>query len=276
MPNYIKLQTINKTNSPVHLHIIRERSSSKVFVMKECNPSNCDNFKPYEELFQTEYTHMRDLEALLSNSKIQYSNFFPKYIQYGKLPSGAPCIIMEYIKGTTLEEKLSKGTKYKNPHFILTFEQIRHLIDQIYEAQCLLYKTDMLQLDLNPSNIIVQNENFDIKLIDFTDAYYISDDIRNKRKQPHKLMDNRISRTLTIERQLQASIADLFTRLFYRGNDCYRNFTVEASRHSALFEPYKNLLVCLEQRQYLLDNNNDKDKLYYWHLWYEQFCRLFN
>lgn len=257
-------------------------SNAHIYVCKYCNPQYSQNqeiYKKYYEKFKNEYEHMKNLERTMIHlgTHREYLNYFPKYIQYDGFTSAAPYpyIIMEFVEGDTLDHRLRNYSHIINPHDHLTPRQIRHLMDQIYHAQELLFSIGMLQLDLNPKNIIIQNSCYDLKLIDFTDAYYISEDITESKALSPRRIDLRLAADLPIERQLQFSIADLFTRLFYSGSDRYAQFRRRHGERPPFFNKYGSLLDCLEQREPLLTSELPHDLLHYWNLWYSEFHRYF-
>ena len=266
MSHFITLEIMRGNDSSVRLRKLKHPFTEQLFILKECNKSCPDAYSEYRDLFQNEFSYMKNLENTLAqtNHSALYSKYFPKYYKCDCFPSGVPYILMEYINGFTLEHLLSRNAPLMNdPCYHMTPSQLFHLMDQINEIQRILYTSGMLQLDLNPQNIIVQNQDYDIKMIDFTDVYYTSEIIRTRRKRSHKLIDNRI-RDLSVERQLQITAADLFTRLFYSGKDNYSRFNPD--KLPSFFIKYKELIDCLEQKDLIFHPTSCGDNLFYWNL----------
>lgn len=70
-------------------------------------------------------------------------------------------ILMEYVNGITLKEKMRK-----EPEYFLRKENLRQLLLQLCEALKALHKNNIVHLDLTPNNILIQQTSNDIKLID--------------------------------------------------------------------------------------------------------------
>lgn len=249
-------------------------SNQKFYIYKYCDSRYVQDQTLCEayQKFQREYTYMKDLENRMEqeNNLEEYRKYFPLYIRCGYSRSGSPYILMEYVEGTTLEEMLAQFPRADSPQDQLTRLQTRHLMDQLRRIQELLYTAGMLQLDLNPRNIIITSRDYDLKMIDFTDACYLREGTSYKR------IDDRIDPNLPLARQLQATIADLFTRLFYSGSDCYAHFRSAPRVRPRFFDRYGTLLDCLEQRDFLLlETPRNVNDLHYLDLWYEEFHRHF-
>lgn len=230
--------------------------------------------KEYYTYFRYEYSHMKQLEGLMAEAGHEdiYRALFPVYHGYGYSPSGHAFVVMDYIPGDTLEQRLHRSDVPVDPR------RIRHLFDQLHLAQTLLCQAGMLQMDLSTENIIVVNDRYDIRLIDFTDAFFTSLHIRGTRQRSHKLIDFHVSRELSPERQLAVAGACLFTRLFYRGEPCYSHeFRLDPL--PASLQPYRSLLDCLAQRKPVLETSGSNDLphdwLREWNRWYAELCRLF-
>lgn len=184
-----------------------------------------------------------------------YKRLFPSYYDAGLSKKGSPYLITDYIPGCTLEDILSSA-RVTSPQQLLTSQQILQLFQQLDEAQSWLHKAGLIQMDLSPRNIIVCNhiqpelysyDTLDIRLIDFTDAYYLSSEIRRKRAQwnrRHHLINGLADRNLPPEFQLQQTAALLFTYLFYKGQKDYE----QHRPCEPFFDRYGSLLNCLRVR----------------------------
>lgn len=237
--------------------------------LKTCN--NPQKYNDTIHLFQLEFEHMIQLQDQLGDEV--YSRFFPYYDYF--TPSnefGQPCLSMQRLEGETLEEKLCRMTKYNEPHKLLTSTHIRCIYEQLYEAIAILYDIGMIPLDLSPQNIFVLNNpknEFKIKLIDFTECYYI-----NYPNQNYKTIDTRVDTNNPIGIQLRDTCALLFTRLFFSGNEHYNNhFSLFLHRNNARIcenffsNNYPSLLNCLFSTVEYAENIC-KDDLTCWKIWY--------
>lgn len=236
---------------------------------------SCDNPKLYQEYqssFQMEYNSMKELEKRMAenNQSDLYHKLFPYYECYKCTKDGQPYIRMEYIEGKTLEEKLySKKKSSKKPEPLLSNAQIRHLYEQLNTAIYWLHQVGILYLDLSPQNILILNNDYDIKLIDFTDCYYFNRPIRRYRQ-----IDVRLDSTLPPAIQLKNAGALLFTRLFFAGNEHYNNYfsfgqTTSAIKNRQFFtKEYGSLLNCLffPKEPVLVE---DDVSLAQWEEWYQ-------
>ena len=225
------------------------------YIYKSCTVPELrqDSFKSYWE----EYTAMR---ALYSKDPAGYILLFPIYHACGRDRAGNPYLKMDHIEGITLEKKL-QSMAHRNPHRYLSNNQILHIFNQISAAQRMLRTVDILQLDLNPENIIVVNDDYDIRLIDLTEARCLTDSSR-----PYNLIDYHASVDIPPSLQLRQAGALLFTRLFYSGNEQYQT---DYSRISFLnrFHDYWSLLQCLDDRDDRQMPREGSDCLYYWDIW---------
>lgn len=228
------------------------------------------NSYEYRKAFFYEYKLMHSLNG---------NKFFPKYYGYSINKDKPPFIVMEYIKGVTLESILERAqNNYKNsPQIIFPLEILSHICQQIYEAIYILAKKGVLYFDLNPKNIIITNKNFDIKLIDFTHIYIIN------KNTPWKKIDRRMNPNLPYSLALLNAVQLFFTRLFYFGNIDYNNCfhtENEKSEETLKFFRYNfgillDFTLCKEQEEIKtiieeardLEKSNDFDYLKYLTEW---------
>ncbi len=83
----------------------------------------------------------------------------------GRLPDRRSFMVMEFLKGKTLQELLQAGHKF-------TEEQIRVIGIQLCEALAYAHERKVIHRDLKPANVIVLNttdsgKQFKVKLVDF-------------------------------------------------------------------------------------------------------------
>lgn len=76
-----------------------------------------------------------------------------------EVESLGPCIVMEWIEGTTLHEWLAIGNH--------TLKQRRHIADMLLETLIYVHSRQTQHRDLKPSNIMVTHNGKYLKLIDF-------------------------------------------------------------------------------------------------------------
>lgn len=242
-------------------NVVFELSDNHRFIRKRCRVK--EYYAVYKNCFSMECYFMRQLQRRMGRN--EYEQLFPVYRESGCLESGSPYVIMDYIKGQTLEERLSSFGGFV-PRYLLNRNQIRHIFDQLSRAEKSLRSVGMIQMDLSPGNIIVCNDHYDIRMIDFTDVYYLSADLRKARyKRPCHGISAEISTWLPLSMQLRQTAAQLFTRLFYCGNDAY----YQSSKHEDPFfsrEGYGLLVNCLKVTNPNLPTVNSDD-LYYWDSW---------
>lgn len=127
----------------------------KIFLKKDFN----ENKKKIEEFNNTISIH----------EKLKHYNIFKLY--EAKQGINQIYIFYEYIKGKTLEKRLTSNNKY---HF--EENEILNIIDQILDILIHLYKKDVILKDLTPRNIYIENKN---KISDNTHALLCNLENRN-------------------------------------------------------------------------------------------------
>lgn len=105
----------------------------------------------YRDLFYKEY-----------NTAIKIcSPYIVKYIDIKEDVDGL-YILMEYVNGCTLKEKIEKEPAYFGQQ-----KNIERLLLQLCKALSTLHKENIVHLDINPNNIIITQTSNNVKLIDF-------------------------------------------------------------------------------------------------------------
>lgn len=78
------------------------------------------------------------------------------------------CIIMEYVEGKTLSQRIKEGLDPQNAS---------HIVDELLEAVAHIHAMGIVHRDLKPSNILLTRNGDSVKLIDFgladTDAHAV-------------------------------------------------------------------------------------------------------
>ena len=148
-----KLSHIGSTSECYRVQINRE-----LFFMKRLRPQYANDPK-YRLIIEKEYKIGKSIE----------SPYTPKYITFND--SGkSTYILMEYINGESIEEKLNS-----NPEYFHCGRNLYKLTLQLLKGLRLLHSKKILHLDLTPHNIILTQIGNDVRIVDFgfcmTDSY---------------------------------------------------------------------------------------------------------
>ena len=138
----------------------------------ESQGATCDTFrvKLYGKLhflkrLKAEYAgDIRYQEALRKEFETGYRLEHPNLVRY--LSLGKDGILMEYVDGETLSQRLTK-----NPDYFKQRKNSDKLIRQLLSALQYLHNHQVLHLDLKPDNILLTHINDDVKLIDLGFCY---------------------------------------------------------------------------------------------------------
>ena len=138
----------------------------------ESRGATCDTFrvKLYGKLhflkrLKAEYAgDIRYQEALRKEFETGYRLEHPNLVRY--LSLGKDGILMEYVDGETLSQRLTK-----NPDYFKHRKNSDKLIRQLLSALQYLHNHQVLHLDLKPDNILLTHINDDVKLIDLGFCY---------------------------------------------------------------------------------------------------------
>lgn len=142
----------------------------------ETQGATCDTFrvKIYGKLhflkrLKAEYSgDIRYQEALRKEFETGYRLEHPNLVRYLLLDKDG--ILMEYVDGETLSQRLEK-----NPDYFKQRKNSDKLVRQLLSALQYLHSHQVLHLDLKPDNILLTHINDDVKLIDlgfcYTDAF---------------------------------------------------------------------------------------------------------
>ena len=119
------------------------------YFMKQLRPE-LRNDKRYRDAFIKEYH---------TGCSIQ-NPYVVKYLELKEDPNGL-YILMEYVNGHTLNEKV-----IKEPEYFSNKENVRKFLLQLCEALKALHEKNVVHMDISPSNIIIQQTKNELKLID--------------------------------------------------------------------------------------------------------------
>lgn len=270
------IEKLNKSNNECCFSLTSLSSGNYLFTKTCCRQ---DKFPAYDYSFRREYNYMKNLEQSFPGC---YQRYFPHYVSY-TLSSlcNRPQIVMEAVHGISLEEILRNSAPRNNtrPYQLLPPSVMAHICQQIYEALVCLYQGGMLYFDLLPENIIVVNQQFDIRLIDFTFCFHLGE----AHPFGYKILDSQLDQTIPLPAQPVKAMMLFCTRLFFAGKDAYRNYYRQASLFGAFFRDNYGCLfasLCAEPEDdyiiadaYALLENDSYNHLEILRGWYERLMR---
>ena len=138
----------------------------------ESRGATCDTFrvKVYGKLhflkrLKAEYAgDIRYQEALRKEFETGYRLEHPNLVRYLSLDKDS--ILMEYVDGETLSQRLTKNPDYFNGQ-----KHTEKFVRQLLDVLVYLHSHQVLHLDLKPDNILLTHINNDVKLIDLGFCY---------------------------------------------------------------------------------------------------------
>lgn len=163
----------------------------------ETQGATCDNFrvKLYGKLhflkrLKPEYAgDIRYQEALLKEFETGYRLEHPNLVRYLSLDKDG--ILMEYVDGETLSQRLSQ-----NPDYFKQRKNTDKLVRQLLSILGYLHSHQVLHLDLKPDNILLTHINDDVKLIDlgfcYTDTFADTQGHTNAFAAPEQLAGEKV------------------------------------------------------------------------------------
>lgn len=142
----------------------------------ESQGATCDTFRVklygklhFQKRLKAEYAgDIRYQEALRKEFETGYRLEHPNLVRYLSLDKDS--ILMEYVDGETLSQRLARTPDYFNEQ-----KHTEKFVRQLLSALQYLHSHQVLHLDLKPDNILLTHINDDVKLIDlgfcYTDAF---------------------------------------------------------------------------------------------------------
>ena len=127
---------------------------NRAYCIKRPKPDKCHSSE-YMALFRKEFELGIDME---------HPNIV-RYFAYGDDERG-PFIRMDFVDSDNLEQFAAK-----HPGFFSKKENRERLLDELLSALSYLHDKQMLHLDLKPSNILITNKGYHVKLIDLGFAW---------------------------------------------------------------------------------------------------------
>jgi serine/threonine protein kinase len=103
----------------------------------------------YCELLKKEYE---------MSSQLDHPNIVKILDYFESDPQLGPCVLMEYVDGTSLSEFLSTKP---------SFSVRRHVLFQLFDALSYCHSKQIVHRDLKPSNILVTHNGNNVRIIDF-------------------------------------------------------------------------------------------------------------
>ena len=158
----------------------------------ECPSSTCDTFRVklfgklhfLKRLKQDFSDDIRYKEAFRKEFETGYRLEHPNLVRYVSL--SADGILMEYIDGETLAERLANNPDYFNDR-----KKTDKFLRQLLSVVSYLHSHQVLHLDLKPDNILLTRLNNDVKLIDlgccYTDTFTDTQGRTNSFAAPEQL-----------------------------------------------------------------------------------------
>ena len=159
--------------------------------------ATCDTFrvKLYGKLhflkrLKSEYAgDIRYQEALRKEFETGYRLEHPNLVRYLSLDKDG--ILMEYVDGETLSQRLAK-----NPDYFKQRKNTDKLVRQLLSVLQYLHSHQVLHLDLKPDNILLTHINDDVKLIDlgfcYTDTFADTQGHTNAFAAPEQLAGEKV------------------------------------------------------------------------------------
>ena len=127
----------------------RVKLYGKLHFLKRLKPQYAGDIR-YQEAFRKEFETGYRLEH-------------PNIVRYLSLSDDG--ILMEYVDGETLSQRLSR-----HPDYFESKKNTEKFLRQLLDAVACLHSHQVLHLDLKPDNILLTRINSDVKLIDLEDT----------------------------------------------------------------------------------------------------------
>ena len=128
----------------------RVQINGEIFFMKRLRPEYVNDPK-YRTIIEKEYKIGKKIE----------NRYTPLYFSFSNTQKGI-YILMEYINGVSIEEKLKS-----NPKYFCRKKNIYKLTMQLLQCLKRMHSKEILHLDITPNNILLTNVGNNLKVIDF-------------------------------------------------------------------------------------------------------------
>jgi serine/threonine-protein kinase len=131
------------------VYLARERALERVVAVKVLRP----------ELSGDETARARFEREARSAASLSHPNVVSVY-RFGQLPNGTPFLVMSYVQGRTLADRLhAEGT--------LDEREARELLTHLASALASAHKKGIVHRDVRPANVLIEDESGRVLLSDF-------------------------------------------------------------------------------------------------------------
>ncbi|MDP2955209.1 MAG: serine/threonine-protein kinase [Longimicrobiales bacterium] len=139
------------------VYLAKDRALGVLFAIKVLNPG-----KAADETARRRF----EREARAAASLADHPNTVP-VTRFGRLPDETPYLVMQYVKGRTMEERLKAEGKLSVP-------EATQILREVASALALAHGKGIVHRDVRPANILWDEEKSRARLTDFGIAAVIS------------------------------------------------------------------------------------------------------
>jgi serine/threonine-protein kinase len=149
LPEGLEIIRLLGVGKMARVYLARERELERVVAIKVLRP----------ELATDETARLRFEREARSAASLTHPNIVAVY-RFGRLANGTPYLVMSYVQGRTLADRLqAEGTMGES--------QARALIAQLASALAAAHKKGIVHRDVRPANVLIEDETGRILLSDF-------------------------------------------------------------------------------------------------------------
>jgi serine/threonine-protein kinase len=139
------------------VYLAKDRALGVLFAIKVLNPG-----KAADETARRRF----EREARAAASLADHPNTVP-VTRFGRLPDETPYLVMQYVKGRTMEERLKAEGK-------LSVAEAAQILKEVASALALAHGKGIVHRDVRPANVLWDEEKSRARLTDFGIAAVIS------------------------------------------------------------------------------------------------------
>ena len=149
LPEGLEVIRLLGVGKMARVYLARERELERVVAVKVLRP----------ELATDETARLRFEREARSAASLTHPNVVAVY-RFGRLASGTPYLVMSYVQGRTLADRLqAEGT--------MSESQARVLLAQLASALAAAHKKGIVHRDVRPANVLIEDETGRMLLSDF-------------------------------------------------------------------------------------------------------------
>jgi tRNA A-37 threonylcarbamoyl transferase component Bud32 len=149
LPDGLEVIRLLGVGKMARVYLARERELERVVAVKVLRP----------ELATDETARLRFEREARSAASLTHPNVVPVY-RFGRLDTGTPFLVMSYVQGRTLADRLqAEGT--------LSEGEARTLIGQLASALAAAHRKGIVHRDVRPANVLIEDESGRVLLSDF-------------------------------------------------------------------------------------------------------------